>query len=92
MSENILLTLLNTRQDLKNQIEELKKQVEEIENNLKGELDNRNLDNMKVGSYNIFYKPIEKATFNSKLFGTEHPDLKELYTETKTSLYFSIKC
>lgn len=91
MSENILLTLLTERQELKNQIEALKNQVEAIESNLKQELDERQTDNMKIGSFNIFYKPIEKSTFNSKAFGVAFPELKERFTETKTSLYFSIK-
>ena len=68
MSKNELLTKIELLNEWEKIIEEAKNEAELIKDEIKAEMDERELDEMVVGSYIVRYKTISNSRFDSTAF------------------------
>ena len=90
MSKNEMLVKLELLNEWERIIEEAKAEAELIKDEIKAEMDERELDEMVVGSYVVRYKTISNSRFDSTSFKKVLPDLYKAYTKQVSSRRFSI--
>ena len=90
MSKNELLTKIELLNEWEKIIEEAKNEAELIKDEIKAEMDERELDEMVVGSYIVRYKTISNSRFDSTAFKKVMPELYKAYTKQVSSRRFSI--
>ena len=90
MTNEMINMLINKMEGLEAAMKQLKAEAEAIELQLKSELDERKVDSIDTGFYNIFYLLQSKHTFNSTAFKKANPELHEQFCEDKVNTYFRI--
>ena len=90
MSKNEMLAKLELLNEWEKIIEEAKAEAELIKDEIKAEMDERELDEMVVGSYVVRYKTISNSRFDSTAFKKEYAELYKTYTKQVASKRFSI--
>ena len=92
MLENNLLDTIEKRQQIKANIDGLQEALDALDAEIKSAMDTMKKDDYKIGGFHVFYKPQEKASFDTKSFGIDYPELKDKYTVKKTQIYYRITC
>lgn len=76
--------------ELTRMAEEIEAEKEAIKDELKRELERREVDEISTSEYKVRYKEVTSTRFDSASFKTKYSDLYEQFTKTTTSKRFSI--
>ena len=91
MANNEMLKMVETLIEYEAMIEELKAEAEEIRNNIKGEMNARDTEELEIGSHIVRFTSVLTTRFDTKrfkqVFGEE---LYKAYTKEVASKRFSI--
>ena len=91
MANNEMLKMVETLIEYEAMIEELKAEAEEIRNNIKGEMNARDTEELEIGSHIVRFTSVLSTRFDTKrfkeVFGEE---LYKAYTKEVASKRFSI--
>ena len=79
MSKNEMLAKLELLNEWERIIEEAKAEAELIKDEIKAEMDERELEEMVVGSYVVRYKTISNSRFDSTAFKKYNIDLYKAF-------------
>ena len=90
MSKNELLTKIESLSEWEKIIEEAKNEAELIKDEIKAEMDERELDEMVVGSYIVRYKTISNSRFDSTAFKKYNVELYKAFLKQVASKRFSV--
>lgn len=90
MSKNELLTKIELLNEWEKIIEEAKNEAELIKDEIKAEMDERELDEMVVGSYIVRYKTISNSRFDSTAFKKYNVELYKAFLKQVASKRFSV--
>ena len=85
-----LVAKCHDREELKMRIKLLEEQVSAIDTELKAELDERKVDVVETGVYNIFYKLQQKNSFDSKKFKADNEELYNQYVKQSVNTLFTV--
>ncbi len=70
--------------------EEIEAEQEAIKDELKKEMELRQVDEISTNEYKVRYKQVTSTRFDSTAFKNKYADLYEQFTKTTTSKRFSI--
>ena len=91
MANDMMLKMVETLIEYEAMIEELKAEAEEIRNNIKGEMNARETEELEIGSHIVRFTSVLSTRFDTKrfkeVFGEE---LYKAYTKEVASKRFSI--
>ena len=90
MSKNELLTKIELLNEWEKIIEEAKNEPELIKDEIKAEMDERELDEMVVCSYIVRYKTISNSIFDSTAFKKYNVELYKAFLKQVASKRFSV--
>ena len=90
MSANELTKKVRELKELKAMIDELSAEAATIEDELKAEMNARNVSEMAVGVFKIRYTTVNSTRFDSASFKKSHGDLYAQFSKQTTSRRFSI--
>ena len=90
MSTVEITSKIEALKDLESLIEEAKAEAELIKDEIKAEMDERDLDEMVVGSYVVRYKTISNSRFDSTAFKKYNIDLYKAFLKQVASKRFSV--
>lgn len=91
MTQITLTHRIEELNELEAMIEELKNEAETIRDTIKGEMAERNVDEMIVGDYIVRYIDVLSSRFDTKRFKTEMGEgLYKEYTKEVSSKRFTI--
>ena len=90
MSKNELLTKIELLNEWEKIIEEAKNEAELIKDEIKAEMEERELDEMVVGSYIVRYKTISNSRFDSTAFKKYNVELYKAFLKQVASKRFSV--
>ena len=90
MSKNELLTKIELLNEWEKIIEEAKNEAELIKDEIKAEMDERELDEMVVGSDIVRYKTISNSRFDSTAFKKYNVELYKAFLKQVASKRFSV--
>lgn len=78
-----LVKRLQKREELKAKVAKLNQELDEIDKYLKGQMNDRGLDELTLFDedrvYKMSYKSINKNSFDTKKFKKDNPDMYEKY-------------
>jgi len=75
---------------LKNRQEELQAEIDQLENDLKEDLEQRGVDELRAGPFTVIWKMIHSTRFDSKRCRAENPQIYNLYAITSSYRKFSV--
>ena len=90
MSKNEMLAKLELLNEWEKIIEEAKAEAELIKDEIKAEVDERELDEMVIGSYVVRYKTISNSRFDSTAFKKYNVELYKAFLKQVASKRFSV--
>ncbi len=90
MSTNAIEKMIEELKDLEALEEELKREIESVKNNLKAELEERNVEALNTGRYIVRFTPVTTSRFDSTRFKKDLPDIYKEYLKEVISKRFSI--
>ena len=90
MSTIEITAKIEALRDLESLIEEAKAEAELIKDEIKAEMDERELEEMVVGSYVVRYKTISNSRFDSTAFKKYNIDLYKAFLKQVASKRFSV--
>ena len=90
MSANELTKKVRELKELKAMIDELSAEAATIEDELKAEMNARNVSEMAVDVFKIRYTTVNSTRFDSASFKKSHGDLYAQFSKQTTSRRFSI--
>lgn len=90
MSKIELLTKIELLNKYEAMMEEIKTQADAIRNEIKAEMDARDLEEMIAGQYIVRYTSVLSNRFDSTAFKRVMPEIYKAYTKQVSSRRFSI--
>ena len=75
---------------LKNEQEELQAEIDQLEENLKADLENRGVEELRAGPFTVIWKMIHSTRFDSRRFKAENPQIYNLYAIQNSYRKFSV--
>lgn len=90
MSKIELLTKIELLNKYEAMMEEMKSQADTIRNEIKAEMEARELEEMIAGQYIIRYTSVLSSRFDSTAFKRVMPEIYKAYTKQVSSRRFSI--
>ena len=90
MSKIELLAKIELLNKYEAMVEEMKAQADTIRNEIKAEMDARELEEMIAGQYIVRYTSVLSNRFDSTAFKTVMPEIYKAYTKQVSSRRFSI--
>lgn len=90
MSKIELLAKIELLNKYEAMMEEMKTQADAIRNEIKAEMDARDLEEMIAGQYIVRYTPVLSNRFDSTAFKRVMPEIYKAYTKQVSSRRFSI--
>ena len=90
MSKIELLAKIELLNKYEAMIEEMKSQADAIRNEIKAEMDARDLEEMIAGQYIVRYTSVLSNRFDSTAFKRVMPEIYKAYTKQVSSRRFSI--
>ena len=88
-TENMLTTAREFR-TIKAMIEELEAEAEALKQQMIRELDNRKIEELKVGDYTIRHSLYQSSRLDTTALKRELPDIAAQYTKLTTSTRFQV--
>lgn len=90
MTEKMLRNRVKKLRDLEAQKKELENQIEEIKDELKMDMEAKNVDRQQAGEFLIRWTMVIADRFDTKTFKQEHVKLYEKYLKQVENRRFSI--
>jgi predicted phage-related endonuclease len=90
MSINDLTTTARDYRQILAEIKELEAQAETLKQAMIKEMDNRQVDKLPCGEFEIRYTVVESSRLDSKKLKSEHSDLYNAYSKSSTSTRFQV--
>lgn len=90
MGEKAIMNRLKKLESLEAEKAELEKQIDSLKEELKRDMDQKNLEELKVGSFVIRWKKVLSNRFDSKEFQKDHEKLYKQYLKHSESRRFTI--
>ena len=90
MSTQELHSKITELRELKQMADDLAALIATLEDDLKGEMTARSLEELKIAGYTLRYKTIAGSRFDSKAFRKDFPDIADRYTLPTVSKRFTI--
>lgn len=90
MGEKAIMNRLKKLESLEAEKVELEKQIDNLKEELKRDMDQKNLEELKVGSFVIRWKKVLSNRFDSKAFQKDHGKLYKQYLKQSESRRFTI--
>ena len=75
---------------LKNKQEALQAEIDQIESDLKADMENRGVDELRAGPFTVIWKWIRSTRFDSKRCKAENPQIYNLYAINSEYRKFSV--
>ena len=85
-----LLTKLDELKELKVREKQICAQISALEDEIKNEMDKRNVENLFIGSYAVSYSNVSQTRFDSAKFKKEHFELFSQYSRQVSYRRFSL--
>lgn len=90
MSSNELIKQIEALNELEAIISEAKAEAQKIEEMIKTEMDERQTDELEVGTYIVRYTPILTSRFDTSAFKKSHDDIYKQFLKQIASRRFTI--
>ena len=75
---------------LKNKQEALQAEIDQIEADLKADLENRGVEELRAGPFTVIWKMIHSTRFDSRRCKAENPQIYNLYAINSSYRKFSV--
>ena len=75
---------------LKNKQEELQSEIDQLETDLKKDLEERGVDELRAGPFTVIWKMIQSTRFDSRRCRMENPQIYNLYAVSSSYRKFSV--
>ena len=75
---------------LKNKQEALQAEIDQLETDLKADLENRGVEELRAGPFTVIWKMMHSTRFDSKRCKAENPQLYNMYTISSSYRKFSV--
>ena len=86
MQEKTLIKKCEEMKELEKQVDRLNYRIDELKNELKKDMVERKVNELRVGDFKISYKEVTSTRFDQKRFKEDHEQLYESY-KTQVSSY-----
>ena len=90
MAKNELLKKIELLNEYEAMLEELKAEADEIRNDIKAEMEARNVEEMEVDQYIVRFRSVLSTRFDTKRFKADHADLYEAYKKPSEYMRFTV--
>jgi len=90
MGERAILNRVNKLKALEDQQKALENEIEALKAEIKQEMECKNTDELRAGSFIVRWKKVITNRFDSKAFAKEHEGLYSQYNKQTESRRFSI--
>lgn len=90
MGEKAIMNRLKKLEALETEKAGLEKQIDAIKEEIKKDMDKKNLEELRVGSFIIRWKKVLSNRFDSKAFQKDHGKLYSQYIKQSESRRFTI--
>lgn len=90
MSTNEMTSKVRELKELEALVAEAEAQIEAIKDALKAEMNEKNVEEMKIDVWTVRYKAVTSSRFDTAAFKKSMPDIAALYTRETVSRRFTI--
>ena len=90
MGERALQNRIEKLKELERQQDELQKQIDSLKDQIKKDMEEKGVDEMRAGSFLVRWKMVFSSRFDAKAFQAEHGNLYEQYLKQTKSRRFTI--
>lgn len=90
MTERMISNRIRKLKELENQRAELDKQIEVLKDEIKEDMDNKGLEEQKVGEYVVRFITVVTNRFDSSRLKKEHADIYRRYLKETSCRRFTV--